>query len=129
MDLNEPIKVEGSLSSPRIILDYDNQVFEFSGRCMPENIHEFFRPIITWFEEFGRNPKPNSVFRFTLDYFNTASSKIFVKMLKILRDIDDPTIYAEWNYKVYDEDVREVGEDLIDIVGDRVIRLKENKEG
>lgn len=127
MKLNEPLEIKGSLSSPKIILDYDRQVFEFSGRCMPENIHEFFRPIVKWFEEFAKKPKSNSVFKFTLDYFNTASSKIFVRILKILRDINDPSIYVEWNYKVYDEDVREVGEDFIEIVGNKVIRLKEVK--
>jgi len=124
MNINEPINREGSHSSPKIILDYQKQDFQFSGRCMPENIHEFFKPIVDWFEEFAKNPKPNSVFSFTLDYFNTASSKIIIRILKIIKDINDPTIYVEWNYKEYDEDVKEVGEDFIDIVGSDVIKLR-----
>jgi hypothetical protein len=128
MKLDQPIVIEGSLSSPTIVLDYKNGKFEFSGRCMPENIHEFFSPILDWIEAFSKQPKPNSVFHFSLDYFNTASSKIIVRILKTLKEINDPSIYAQWNYKEYDEDVKEVGEDFVDIVGKEVIKLNQVDE-
>jgi hypothetical protein len=128
MKLDKPIRIESSLSSPKIVLDYENREFEFSGRCMPENIHEFFSPILDWFEAFSKHPKSDCVFRFSLDYFNTASSKIIIRILKVLKDINDPSVYVQWNYKVYDEDVKEVGEDFIDIVGGEVIRLNETED-
>ena len=126
--LNQTIKIEGTISTPYIVLDYNEGEFLFEGRCMPENIHEFFETIMKWFEAFSENPRPGSVFKFKLDYFNTASSKIIIKILKIIKDIDDDSIYVEWHYKDYDEDVKEVGEDFVDIVGPGVIKLIKTAE-
>ena len=117
------INIKGTEDSPSVIIDFDNGIFEISGRSMPENVKSFYEPIIDSISsvaaDISQYPHPIH-FTFKMIYFNTASSKIILDILLILEEMHkagkDITIH--WYYKENDEDMLEAGEgyaELIDI--------------
>ena len=40
------INIKGTEDSPSVTIDFDNGIFEISGRSMPENVKSFYEPII-----------------------------------------------------------------------------------
>jgi len=47
----ESLKIEATDKTPRIILDPYNDIFEISGNSRPENVSEFYFPVINWLNE------------------------------------------------------------------------------
>jgi hypothetical protein len=112
------IKIMGTDDTPNVILDSDNDVFEISGRSLPEDVTAFYEPIIRWLEEYSSNPNPKTVFTFKLVYFNTASSKLLLDILMKLEQMheDGKDVLIRWYYPEDDEDMQEAGEEYADIV-------------
>ncbi len=50
----EPLRIEKTAKTPWIILDPYNDNFEISGISRPENVREFYFPVINWLIEFKR---------------------------------------------------------------------------
>jgi SiaC family regulatory phosphoprotein len=110
----EVINLEGTEDTPKIILDRNNGIFEISGRSLPEDSAEFYQPILDWLDEYGKNPNPETVFIFKLEYFNTASSKLILDILSKLETITNTTI--NWYFHEDDEDMEEAGTEFSDLV-------------
>src|SRR4051812_32584391 len=83
----EILNLEGTEDTPKIILDKKNGIFEISGRSLPEDSAEFYRPVLEWIEKYGSEPNGTTDFVFKLEYFNTASSKLIFNVLPALEDI------------------------------------------
>jgi hypothetical protein len=105
--------IEPTPKSPKVILNSELNVFEVSGRSIPEDSVGFYRKILDWVEEYSKNPNPKTNFRFQLEYFNTSSSKclldLFRKLEKMYKNGSDVVI--TWCYDADDEDMEETGED------------------
>lgn len=114
----EIIKIAGTEDTPTVHLDLDNDILEISGRSLPEDVANFYEPVLTWLDEYSKNPKPKTVFSFKLVYFNTASSKMLLDILMKLEDIhaDGHEVLINWHYPEDDEDMEEAGEEYADIV-------------
>lgn len=115
----EIINTEPTDETPRVILDNVNNIFEFSGKSLPENAVKFYKPIMDWMESYRLQPNSDSVFVFKMDYFNTASSKIILDILVVLEEINDDNngrASVEWCYREDDEDMEEAGEEYAEIV-------------
>lgn len=110
----EIINLEGTEDTPKIILDKGNGIFEISGRSLPEDSAEFYRPIIEWLERYATAPNSKTNFVFKLEYFNTASSKLILDILSRLEDIAGITIH--WYFHEDDEDMQEAGEEFSELV-------------
>ena len=110
----EILNLEGAEDTPKIILDKTNGIFEISGRSLPEDSAEFYRPILEWIAKYGANPNPKTSFAFKLEYFNTASSKLILDILSKLEDI--PGMNVMWYYNEDDEDMQEAGEEFSELV-------------
>ena len=112
------IKIMGTDDTPTVILDAENEVFEISGRSLPEDVTAFYEPIIHWLEEYSSNPCAKTIFTFKLVYFNTASSKLLLDILMKLEQMheDGKDILIRWYYPEDDEDMQEAGEEYADIV-------------
>jgi hypothetical protein len=108
------INLEGTEDTPKIILDKTNGIFEISGRSLPEDTAEFYKPIIEWIMDYGKNPNPATNFTFKLEYFNTASSKLILDILSKLENITGTSI--EWYYHEDDEDMEEAGTEFSELV-------------
>ena len=75
------IKIQGTDDTPTVILDKENNIFEISGRSLPEDVVVFYKPILEWLDEYKNDPLDKTVFNFKLEYFNTASSKLLLDVL------------------------------------------------
>lgn len=118
--------VEPSDSTPKILLDPDNKAFEISGISRPENVRECYEPVIDWFEEFSVHLK-NYEFASTgelmkisisLNYFNSASAKFILDILMEINKLyhNGMNLEIDWHYDEGDDDMKEVGEELSEIV-------------
>jgi Domain of unknown function (DUF1987). len=114
----ETIKILGTDDTPTVILDANNEIFEISGRSLPEDVTAFYEPILNWLDEYAQNPNPKTVFTFKLVYFNTASSKLLLDILMRCEHMkeDGADIAIRWCYPEDDEDMQEAGEEYSDIV-------------
>jgi SiaC family regulatory phosphoprotein len=105
--------IEPSPKTPKVILNADINVFEVSGRSIPEDSVGFYRKILDWVDEYAKSANPKTNFKFQLEYFNTSSSKclldLFRKLEKMSKNGADVTI--SWCYDADDEDMEETGED------------------
>ena len=83
----ETIKILGTDDTPSVTLDAANDLFEISGRSLPEDVTAFYAPILAWLDEYAGSPNAKTVFTFKLVYFNTASSKLLLDVLMKLEEI------------------------------------------
>jgi hypothetical protein len=108
-----PLKIEPTHKTPKVYFDPAENVFEVSGRSIPEDSVSFYKPLLDWLDDYAKSPNPKTPFKFELEYFNTSSSKNILEMLKKLEGIyqggNEVTIY--WYYDEDDEDMEETGED------------------
>ncbi len=114
----QAIKIQGSDDTPNVILDKENEIFEISGRSLPEDVAAFYEPILDWLDLYAEDPAENTVFNFKLEYFNTASSKLLLDVLLKLEDMydDGKEVLVKWHFPDDDEDMEEAGEEYADIV-------------
>lgn len=114
----EPLKVSETDETPSVTLDAQNNLFEVTGRSMPENKEAFYQPVLEWLTKYAENPNPLTVFEFNLYYFNTASSKSLLDILTILEEIYEKghKILVRWHYPETDIDMKEAGEEFADMV-------------
>lgn len=112
------IKIKGTDDTPNVILDAENNIIEFSGRSLPEDVVTFYAPVIQWIEEYAKSPNAKTNIIFRLEYFNTASSKILLDILLKFEDIlnDGHEVVVSWYYQEDDEDMLEAGEEYSEIV-------------
>jgi hypothetical protein len=108
------LNLEGAEDTPKIILDKKNGIFEISGRSLPEDSAEFYRPVLEWIEAYQAAPNASTEFVFKLEYFNTASSKLILDVLSALEDIKG--IKIVWCFHEDDEDMEEAGEEFSELV-------------
>ncbi|MDX2196071.1 MAG: DUF1987 domain-containing protein [Cytophagales bacterium] len=110
------INLEGTEDTPKIILDATNSIFEISGRSLPEDVSQFYKPILEWLDAFS--PTGKVVFTFKLDYFNTASSKLILDILNRLEKLKlkGANILIQWCHGEDDEDMKEAGEEFSELV-------------
>jgi len=109
----EKIVIEPTNETPKVILDKENSVFEFSGNSLPEDVATFYNPILSWFDEYSNNPNEVTNIIFNLEYYNTSSSKMILKLLEKFRDIhrNGFEVEVQWHFLEDDEDMIEAGED------------------
>ncbi|MCG8698762.1 MAG: DUF1987 domain-containing protein [Bacteroidales bacterium] len=115
----ETIKIQGTEDTPKVILDKDSELYEISGRSLPEDVASFYEPVINWLNEYAETPNAKTVFNFKLVYFNTASSKMLLDILMKLEEIHEEgksDVMVRWHYPEDDEDMEEAGEEYADIV-------------
>ena len=103
------IFIEKATKTPKILCDPENGYMLLEGRSVPENSTEFYHHILTWMEEYFNDPKETSVVEIRLEYFNTSSANIILKILRILDDnsAQGKDIVVKWCYEEDDEEYLE----------------------
>ncbi len=112
------IKLDGTQDTPYVDLDANKEVLNMSGRSLPEDVWEFYEPILNWFDNYAELDKNRTVVEFKFDYFSTASSRIFLDILRKLEDMKHKgkEVKVRWFYPDDDEDMFEAGELYSEIV-------------
>jgi len=117
----ESLKINPTSSTPLINFNVDTGIFELSGVSRPEDVMDFYRPVMAWLEELEKNVLAKTgvgrelgkiILVFKLYYFNTASSKFILKITKVLSNLRDTgkNLSVSWHYEAGDEQMREDGE-------------------
>ena len=94
--------------TPRIYFNFETGDFEISGRSIPENSIEFYRPLMEWVDKYVENPHSKTRLTINLEYFNTSSSKCLVEIFrKLERTLEKSDSKILWHYEEEDEDMME----------------------
>ncbi|MCK5168331.1 MAG: DUF1987 domain-containing protein [Bacteroidales bacterium] len=122
------INITATLKSPRVIFDPENYLFEMEGVSRPENVRDFYYPIIDTLREYFENLVEKKLndsfnenvmkFNFKLDYFNSSSAKFIADILVIVKNFAEAgfNIKIYWYFEESDEDMKDVGEDFSDMI-------------
>lgn len=107
-----PLIIESSSETPEITLNKTTNVFVFKGKSLPENPIFFYKPVLSWLDDYISNPNAETCVDFKFEYFNTSSSKIILDIMKRLEIIKNSgnNVIINWVFKEDDEDMLEAGE-------------------
>jgi hypothetical protein len=113
-----PLILKGTDTTVGVILDKANGIFEFSGKSRPENVMSFFEPIFTWLADYEKNPNAETIISFKLDYYNSSSAKVLLRLLVRLEEMaqNGMKMKIHWYYKSSDEDMKDSGKDYESLV-------------
>ena len=103
----EPLIINKTEDTPQVELDINKGTFVISGRSLPENAIEFYKPVFAWVEESMQTVSGKTIaVEIRLEYFNTASSKQIAKLfLQLENFIEKNTIAIKWFYEKEDNDM------------------------
>jgi len=115
----EIIKIKATEDTPAVTLDSVNNIYEISGRSLPEDVVVFYQPVMQWLKEFEKTPINDFELSIKLEYFNTASSKLILDILLKLEEVflNGTRLKVKWYYLSSDSDMKEAGEEYSEIVG------------
>jgi len=110
----EPIVIQATNDTPSVELNKEHGVFKFEGKSLPEDVIKFFGPIQNWFNDYCNDPNPKTEIVFNLDYFNSSSARIIVKILIALESIhaSKSQVHISWYYSENDEVMHDRGMEL-----------------
>lgn len=112
----ENINLEGTPKTPTVKFDGAAGTLELSGRSIPENSIEFYKPLLEWIDKYSSTPKAQTNVNIKLEYFNTSSSKCILDVFKKLETVKNTEMTINWYYEEDDEDMLEAGEDYQAII-------------
>jgi hypothetical protein len=114
----ELLSIKGSHETPEVIFDKEKGIFSIIGKSLPEDVKEFYSPLIKWIDQYADSPNQETVLKIKMDYFNTASSKMILEIFEKLKTIYDAgnKVTIDWYFHEDDEDMQDAGEDYADIV-------------
>jgi hypothetical protein len=112
------LRIELTDETPQVILDPASNVFEFSGKSLPEDVMTFYGPVLNWLDAYSASPNDTTVVDFKMVYFNTASSKMILDILFKLEELTKggKGVTVRWHFQEDDEDMKEAGEEYGDLV-------------
>ncbi|HJX70370.1 MAG TPA: DUF1987 domain-containing protein [Bacteroidales bacterium] len=112
------LDIKATNDTPRVIFDPENDIFEISGRSLPEDVVSFYQPVIDWLDEYSQLPNAKTEFVFKYIYFNTATSKLIQDILIRLEQIYETgnEVVVIWYYEQDDEDMMDLGEEFKEYV-------------
>lgn len=112
------LKIEAKDDSPFVIMDKDKGHFEISGKSLPEDVVDFYQPVLDWLKSYKKEALDSTVFAFKMVYFNTASSKVILDILMNLEEIAESgkKVLVKWYSLSNDEDMNEAGQEYAEMV-------------
>ena len=107
-------EVKGSPYYPSVHFNAEAGVCEIRGESYMEETYKFYKPLITWINDYFQQKKP-LVMNFKLTYFNTNSSRLILDILDVFSKYraSGGTVEVFWHYDTKDPDMVEEIEDFI----------------
>ncbi|MBI1289562.1 MAG: DUF1987 domain-containing protein [Flavobacteriales bacterium] len=114
----ESLRLEPTEDTPLIDFNTSTGVFTVEGRALPEDAHDFFKPIEEWLQEYVEAPLDMTTVEMKIDYFNSAATRYIFNILMMFEDISDTgkDVKVIWFYKADDEMIETKGEELESIL-------------
>ena len=110
------IDIAAGKSTPRILMDYNQNQYLIEGQSYPENSSHFYEPLIGWVKENVNTLENDFLLKIKLIYLNTSSTKAMLYLFDILDEAfkQGNKIQIEWYYDRENEMARETGEELLE---------------
>jgi len=110
----ESLLIEATEDTPLIDFNLETGVFKVTGRALPENAHDFFKPIEEWLSEYVESPLENTTVEMRIDYFNSAATRYIFNLLAYFEDIveEGADVKILWFYKEGDDLIETKGEEF-----------------
>lgn len=110
------LTITPTLRTAGVSYNLDTQVLEISGISIPENADAFFQPMYDWLDAIVKIHKGKITVRINLTYFNTSSVRHLLIIIKSLIAAYRDSLVVEWVYESDDEEIKERGEQLSEVV-------------
>jgi hypothetical protein len=125
------IFIEGTAKTPNIDFNRHTGELILSGKSIPENAAKVYEPLLTWIEDYVKSPRHTTNLRLNLEYFNSASSIWFAKLVKALSRIkeDDYVLFIHLYFDIEDydsmdnEELKDFVSSLVDKIGDAKVSI------
>ena len=125
------IYIEATEKTPHVDLNPITGEFIFSGKSIPENPAKIYENLLSWIQEYAKNPRKTTNLRLNIEYFNTASVIWLAKIVKVLSAIKEPEntlfIHLYFDIEEFDsmetEDLKETLSPVLDMIGTPTISL------
>lgn len=109
--------------APEVVFEPQTGNFSIVGISHPENISNFFDPVIAWLDEYLKELKSQGVgnakpikLRLFFKYINSASYKYMITFLQKMNEfvVIGLPVNMEWQYEPDDDDMRDAGYELME---------------
>ncbi len=115
--------VKSTIKTPKINLR-SNGVIEIKGSSFIENTRKFYIPVVAWLNEYVKNPSDTTFVNLEFEYYNTSSQMWIFKIIQILSVITNTDKKIEFNWYFQEEEVREAGEDIENLLNIKMNFIK-----
>ena len=107
----EELRISPTKNTPEIILNPQG-IIRIKGRSIHENVTDFFEPVEDWISAYITVPAEITSVDMNLEYFNSASAKVFIHILQKITyvTLKHKKFIFNWYYEEGDEDILERGE-------------------
>jgi hypothetical protein len=114
----EELKILPTRNTPEIVLKPEG-IIKIKGRSIHENVAEFFEPVEDWLTLYILSPADVTHVDMNLEYFNSASAKVFIHILQKITyvTLKKKEFVFNWHYEEGDEDIYERGQYFSSILG------------
>ncbi len=103
----ESLSIIGTNATPNVIFNTNGKL-SLAGRSLPEDVELFYGPLEKWMAALEAE---EVLFDINLEYFNSASSKKILDLLKVLdANVKVKVIDIIWHYEEGDDDCLESGQ-------------------
>lgn len=108
------LRIKETADTPLVILDKETNEFKLSGKSLPEEAYEFYKPLITWLKNYTTNPNPVTQIEVYFEYLNSSSFKQILDLLSLLEKIikAGKEVKINWKYDADDELMEIKGKEL-----------------
>lgn len=110
------LQIAPTIRTASVEFDPEQALLRIQGNSIPENADGFFQPLHDWVEEFRNVHKGPVRIRIFMTYFNTATIRHLISLLRRLIFYYGDQLTIEWAYERGDEEIRDRGQDLAEVV-------------
>ena len=127
MNLSDNLFIKEGKNTPKVSGNRNINELIFKGNSYPENVLQFYTPILNWIEELK---KDNDEITIDCQFYYIASSSV-IAFLKLLQKVESlykkENIKFIWKYEEGDDDIKKIGQDYSTIL-DTPIEIIEVEE-
>lgn len=107
----EELRISPTKNTPEVVLSPQG-IIRIKGRSIHENVTDFFEPVEDWISEYIAVPAEITSVDMNLEYFNSASAKVFIHILQKITyvSLKHKKFVFNWYYEEGDDDILERGE-------------------
>ncbi len=106
-----PLIIDATEDTPEVTFEPETGKLSISGTSIPENARKFYDTIVTWIEQYAKQPHSDTSVSFKLKYFNTASTKYLFDIMVLVKEVtkNGNSLVFNWYFNEDDDDMYEAG--------------------